>query len=107
MNVAKRIGLLFATVHLIIFIIFVYFIHVISTEGQSRLLWTIWLPFDFPISLLVSFGFDLIPPDNGTGSTIRYWLPYFVHGGLGTIWWYFIPVILRSFFLRIGRKTKS
>lgn len=95
MSLAKKIGVGFASAHLVAFILFTLYLH-LSTEGQARLLWTLWLPLDFPVSLFVIKGFDLISPDSQLGSFVRMWLPYFVHGVLGAIWWYFIPVLIGS-----------
>lgn len=103
MSLAKKIGVIFSGAHLIAFILFVLYLHQ-SHEEQSRLLWTLWLPLDFPVSLLVITGFDLIPHDQ-LGSIVRTWLPYFVHGILGTIWWFFIPVVVSSVFSRLFRKV--
>lgn len=65
-------------------------------DGQAMLVWSYWLVIDFPVSLLVPAGWSLIDPDS---PLTRYWL-YVVHGGLGTIWWYCLPLIVA----RIYRK---
>lgn len=103
MPLSKKFGVVLAIVHLLVFIIFVTLIS-LSSEGQMRLLWAIWLPIDFPVSLLVIWGFDFIPIESSVGSFIRTWLPYFVHGILGTMWWYFIPIIIGKLFSKVGNK---
>lgn len=105
MSLANKIGVGLAAVHLVAFVLFVLYLHV-STEGQARLLWALWLPLDFPVSLVVITGFDLISPDSQLGSFVRMWLPYFVHGILGTIWWFFIPVVIGSIVSKLLKKVQ-
>jgi hypothetical protein len=105
MPLAKKIGIGFAVVHLVAFIIFALYLQ-LSTEGQAWLLWTLWLPLDFPVSLIILKGFDLIPPDSLPGRAVRTWLPYLVHGVLGTIWWFFIPVVIGGIFNRLRREDR-
>ena len=100
MSVAKKIGVGFAVVHIAVFVLFVLYLQ-LSTEGQARLLWSLWLPLDFPVSLLVIFGFDLISYDSQFGSFVGTWLPYFVHGVLGTMWWFLIPIVIGRIFNRL------
>ena len=106
MSLAKKIGVGIAAVHLAAFVLFALYLY-LSTEGQARLLWTLWLPLDFPVSLVVIKGFDLISPDSHIGSFVRMWLPYFVHGVLGTIWWFFIPVVIDSIFNKLLKKDRG
>src|SRR3990172_653594 len=103
MSLSKRFGIGFAFIHLAAFILFVIYLH-LSTDRQSRLLWALRLPVDFPVSLLVTMGFDVIPPNDQIGSQVRTWLPYFVHGILGTTWWFFVPVLVGAIFSRKARQ---
>ena len=105
MSLVKKFGIGFAAAHLAVFFLFATYLH-LSTEGQARLLWTLWLPLDFPVSLIVIQGFDRISPDTQLGSFVRTWLPYFVHGVLGTIWWFFLPVVIGSIFNKLIRKER-
>ena len=100
----NMVGAAFAMLHLIAFFVFVVYLHQ-SNEGQAILLWTVWMPVDFPISLFVSLGFDILPSDSSIGSTLRRALPYFVHGFLGTIWWYFLPFVIVGVFRKITGKV--
>ena len=104
MKPAKKVGLVFAVLHLIAFFLFVIYLN-LSTDGQSRLLWTLWLTPDFPVSLFMMVGFDVISPDSQIGGFIRTWLPYLVHGVLGTIWWFFVPILIGSIFTKILGKS--
>jgi len=57
------------------------------------LLWIYWLFADFPVSLLVIAGWWFMDPDSQYGAVLGYYLPYLVHGLLGAVWWYYIPVV--------------
>ena len=102
----KIVGTGFAMLHLIAFMIFVGYLHQ-SNEGQAILLWTLWMPVDFPISLTIPIGFDLLSSDSGIGSTLRRALPYFVHGVLGTVWWYYLPILVTTVFKKIIRTSRQ
>ena len=106
MSVAKKLGVVFAAVHIIVFVLFVAYLFT-SGEGQDRLLWALWLPLDFPVSLFVTMGFDHISPSSQFGVLVRTWLPYIVHGLLGPIWWFFIPMILANIFNRLLSKSSG
>jgi hypothetical protein len=56
----RPVGLVAFIIHSIVFLVFSYD-QLTSGEAQSRLLWTLWLPIDFPISLLTIFGLNYIP----------------------------------------------
>ena len=84
MDVVKKYCIGFAIFHLVAFFAFlVYLSDVAARDGQAQLLWIFWLVGDFPVSLLVfvakAVGFRSI------------WTLYFIHGVVGTIWWYFLP----------------
>jgi hypothetical protein len=108
---SEKLGLVLAAIHISIFVVFiVYLLSVMSRDGQAQLLWMIWIPIDFPISLLVPVTLSLVSDKMLATSkwlTIALsYLPYFVHGVLGTVWWYLLPKIFRSIKNRIG-KMKS
>lgn len=100
MPTSKFIGFVLAIAHLLAFMAFVAYLNWAS-DGQAVLLWAVWLPVDFPISLLVQAGFELIPSDEAIGSALRRFLPYFVHGVLGTIWWFYVPRLVATVFKKI------
>jgi hypothetical protein len=62
--------------------------------GEGRLLWALWLPIDFPVSLLVDLGFSLIPDGNRYLETLRAWWPMVVHGVFGSLWWFVATVVV-------------
>ena len=104
MAISKTIGIILAIIHICAFIIFVLYLHFGADDGQARLLWALWLPVDFPVSMTVPLGFKLISSASPFGLELRTWLPYFVHGILGPIWWYFIPRIIGYIFTRLFPK---
>jgi hypothetical protein len=88
MNIAapKKIGFLFVVIHLVIFFWFLSYLKRLSgIDGQGPLLWFYWLIIDFPVSLVVVLFFAV-------DITSRY-VMYFTHGFLGTIWWFFVPMV--------------
>lgn len=92
----KKIGLLLAVIHLILFFWFVSYLTDLSArDGQSQLLWIYWLALDFPVSMLVFFLSFVL-------DTTSHYVMYFVHGILGTIWWFFVPTILSKGFRKIA-----
>lgn len=103
MRTSTLVGMVLAIAHLLAFILFVTYLGW-SSEGQDILLFTLWIPVDFPISLLVLGGFEVIPSDDASGSAIRRALPYFVHGVLGTVWWFYIPRIIAMVFAKFARQ---
>jgi hypothetical protein len=80
-----------------------------SLDGQAPLLWVIFAVVDFPISLiyfLAGQGYSrwLHALDNPILAQVFY-LPHFIHGVLGTLWWYWLPKIISRF--RTTRKAES
>lgn len=102
MSLSRKIGFGLATAHLTIFAIFWWHLST-SLDGQARLLWTLWIPIDFPVSLLVTAGLEGISNESPMGGVMQTWLPYVVHGGLGTIWWFFIPSVVALVYKKLFR----
>lgn len=76
-------------------------------DAQWQLVWIAFLPFDLPFSLLVFFS-DLIFPDWSferfpypVSEFRSFILPAFVHGIIGPLWYFLLPVCISS--LRRGR----
>lgn len=90
---ALRVGLGFAFGHLVIFLVFLLATG-FALGGESRLLWALWIPIDFPVSMLVGLGFDHIPTSNAAFQVLRTWWPLLVHGFFGTAWWFIAPFLL-------------
>ena len=82
-TIAGKIGLFLALLHLVAFFAFVVYIEH-STEPQTPLLWGVFAIVDFPVSLFYLLG----------RIAQFLYLPYIIHGLLGTIWWYFLPRVV-------------
>lgn len=98
---SKKVGLALAGIHIFIFSCFVLYLE-FKADGQLRLLWTLWLPIDFPVSLLVPMIFDVVPKDVEGFSMFRHYAPHFVHGILGPVWWYCLSRFVGSILTRFG-----
>jgi len=86
-------GLLFAAIHLALFFWFLSYLSDLSgRDGQGPLLWVYWLAIDFPVSLIV-LGLFVV-------DVTSHYVMYFVHGILGTIWWFFLPTLLSRAYAR-------
>ena len=47
-------GMFVAILHTLIFGLFIFYLYFVVDDAQSRLLWVLWVPIDFPVSLLVA-----------------------------------------------------
>jgi hypothetical protein len=100
-SASSKLGLLLSAIHFFLFIAFAAYLKYGIDDGQLRLLWAIWLPIDFPVSILVTKGLSVTQSE-----LLRFWFPYFVHGLLGTVWWFFIPKIITAVFDQTNRYIK-
>lgn len=99
---ASVIGFILALLHLVGFFVTVH--HVITSPvEQSTMIWLVWFPVDFPWSLLNLLGGEgysnWVQHISETSEIMGYILytPYLVHGLIGTVWWFFIPHLIRKF----------
>lgn len=99
-TLSHYIGLLFAAVHFLLFLIFSILMNFGSQDAMSGMLWGIWKTADFPVSLLAIYGFTPSPAVWDLLNFIKFIFPYFIHGVLGTIWWYLLPRILALVFFK-------
>jgi hypothetical protein len=98
-NTIKSFCLIAAVCHFIVF--FVIAIHIyFSSDGQASMLWIIFAIIDFPVSLFYLLAgpkySQLLHSLDGNMLAQLMYLPYFIHGFLGTVWWYFVPKILKA-----------
>jgi hypothetical protein len=93
-SIARRIGFWLALLHITAFGA-LFFVIKKSVDPQAPMLWSIFLVLDFPLSLLYFIApfFHLLRVQVGEESWIGQflYLPYLIDGGLGTVWWYFLP----------------
>jgi len=80
------IGLMLAVIHLAAFFWFISHISLLAAMVSPATLWRLWVVIDFPVSLVVVV-FSL--EHEGMYRLLK----LFVHGILGTIWWFFWPMI--------------
>jgi hypothetical protein len=99
----KSIPILVVTIHLILFVGVAAYTQLSST-GQAPLVWLFFGFLDFPISLaypLIEYCQDYLA-EVGAGSVLNwiFYPPYFVHGILGTAWWYVVARIISTWLYR-------
>ena len=94
-------GTILAAIHFIGFGATVAYIH-LSPDPQASLIWMIWAVIDFPWSLLYfaagpSYS-RLLAEVSAKIEIVGYlfYLPYVVHGFVGTVWWYFLPTVAQK-----------
>jgi hypothetical protein len=78
-----------------------------SQDAMSGMLWGLWKTVDFPVSLLAFYGFVPVPLDWSFANFVKFIFPYIVHGVIGTIWWFFIPVVIGSIFSKLLKKDSE
>jgi len=100
-TISRFIGLFFAVIHLMLFTMFSIKMNYGSQDAMSGMLWELWKTVDYPISLLAFYGFISAPIEWDISILVKYIYPYFVHGVLGTIWWFFIPVVIGGIFNKL------
>jgi len=97
------IGLVLGLVHLVIswrVIIGIAWMSGGGGDAQWQLAWVLLFPFDFPFSLIIFlpgipyWSFDSLPYP--VGEFRSFILPAFVHGIIGPLWYYFLPVAISS-----------
>ena len=90
---ASKIGLALALIHLVAFVMLALYVRRL-VDPQAPLLLAVFVVIDFPISLVdmlvASLHLDLSALERGGFVELLY-PPYFIHGVLGTLWWYFLP----------------
>jgi len=115
----QKISITFGALHLG-FVIFMAYVIATSSDPVAVNAWLLFIPLDFPISLgmfPISYVFDgnwlLSSIDaNGNYNIFRdinnFWVPAIYTGVVGTIWWFYIPILLNKIMLGIkGKKTKQ
>ena len=99
-----KIGLFFALTHFVIFLAFAIYMKVTPDDGQLVLLWGLWFVPDLPVSFLWGGVFLFLPEADTSLQTFMATsedsslldifnttnLAYFIHGILGTIWWFYM-----------------
>lgn len=102
---ARKISLVLAFIHFVSVLVVGYLI-ANSPDSEAVMVWLVYIPFDFPVSLGIvplSYlidGTDFISRVDADGNFSVYrdinnfWYPAFYNGIVGTLWWYYFPKIL-------------
>jgi len=108
----RAIGTILAALHLAGVLITAFSISA-SSDGQAPLLWALWAIIDFPWSLLYmplgapySNWIESLSHSHPTVAMCLY-LPYVLHGVVGTLWWYCLPTIVSRFVQNVFRTTRG
>jgi hypothetical protein len=95
----RSLGILLAAVHLLGFLTTALWVSA-STDGQAPLIWVLWAFVDLPWSLVYVLiaqpytqWLDVLSYNHPLLAHYLY-LPYILHGFIGTIWWFFLPTII-------------
>lgn len=109
MNKFKGVSAWVALVHLLLFFLTVLYVSQ-SHDGQAPLVWGIWAVIDFPVSLFYFVGGNaysaLLHSVSGPIAWLLY-LPHWIHGVLGALWWYLLARFFVSFRKRRATRTAS
>jgi len=95
---AKIIGVFLSVVHFVLFALFSITMNIGSQDAMAGMLWGVWKSIDFPISLFAYYGFVPTPMEWNSVYFVIFIYPYIVHGIFGTVWWFFIPMIIGNVF---------
>ena len=91
-RIAPKIGFALAIIHLVSFVLLALYVRNLR-DPQAPLLLAVCVFVDFPVSLLdllfASLHLQLANLEKPAFEFL--YPPYFIHGLLGTIWWYFLP----------------
>jgi len=83
---AQRLGLCCAGLHFLAFYAMALCLAG-SFEPQGPMIWPLFAVLDFPVSLFYLLGRNF--------QSVVY-LPYLIHGALGTVWWFLLPRLFLS-----------
>lgn len=107
---AYKLGLVGCVIHLTVSWWIITYVVLSERDAQWQLVWVFLLPFDFPFSLLVLFRGYIFPdwyfprlpsPLNDFQSFI---VPVIVHGVIGPLWYFFLPVFIDGLMTLRGRR---
>ena len=91
---SHRIAATVAALHLVGALLTAWYVSVASaSSGQAGLVWVFWMLVDLPISFLAY-----------TLSDVGF---LFTHALLGSLWWYFLVMVVTSFVKRRGIRGES
>jgi hypothetical protein len=107
-RLAFKIGLSLGLLHLIFSLFVGHQVIVWSQNAQWQFYWTVPFVVDFPISAVYILAFRIpfrdfsIPFLPYPVSEVRsFIMPFLLHSVLGTIWYFCLPMLLKTIFCRI------
>src|SRR3989338_3933367 len=112
-STAYKIGIVGCAIHLVVSWWIIISVLTSNRDAQWQLIWIFLLPFDFPFSLLVFFAGYIFPgwylrglpsPWDDFHSFV---LPLVVHGIIGPLWYFFLPVFVDGFMTRRSLRKKK
>ena len=95
-------GLVLGLIHIVLSWWVIIDLGTSEPDAQWQLVWIFFLPFDLPFSLLVFLGGSILPDWSFQSlsypvSEFRSFIfPAFVHGIIGPLWYFFLPVWISS-----------
>lgn len=76
-----------------------------SQDPDKYMAWILIFLLDFPVSLLLIL-LQYLPDISLLGipkvELVNYWLPFFYFGLVGTVWWYYFPILVCGAFKKDG-----
>jgi hypothetical protein len=110
---AYKLGAVAAIVHLIVSWWIIISVLISDRDAQWQLIWIFLLPFDLPVSLLVFFAGYIFPGWHFWGlpspwdSFHDFIVPVIVHGIIGPLQYFLLPVLIDGFMTRRAFRTVS
>ena len=111
---AKKVGRIAFVIHLVLSWLVILGVLISDRDAQWPLIWIFFLPFDFPFSLCVLFAGYLFPGwylgglPSPWDSFHNFILPVIIHGVVGPLWYFFLPVFIDGLLtLRGSRRDRS
>src|SRR5665213_462282 len=95
----QKIGIAFAGTHVVGVLLTIWYVTA-STDGQAPLVWATWAFVDLPWSLAYmavgQFYTNWLLAYSSAHPIMAQLLyfPYILHGIVGTLWWYVLPVVI-------------
>jgi len=102
MTLSRRIGIVLASIHALVFIIFLVIMVFGKIEkSQAAFYWIPWMPIDFPWSLVGLTAAGAWSDTIAAAFALPTWYVWTAimtisHGVVGTIWWFIIPQAVAS-----------
>lgn len=112
-SLSIKVGTALALSHFFIVLAIVWSLLVSELDAQWQLTWVPLLLLDFPVSLIVVFSTDIFagmssPWTSYPASELHgFVLPALVHGILGSLWWFILPVAVSSAWKSIRARSQQ